>query len=103
MSVSFAPLARRTPSLSNAKVVTPDLWPLKVMIIVAVLESHNLTLPSPYLSRVNTTLQDRNDQLDLPNGEDIQVSSAVSDDCHLRITSWVLPPAEQFSLLDIPT
>ncbi len=46
MSVSFAPLARRTPDLSKARVVMPDLCPLKLMMTVAIRESHTLMLPS---------------------------------------------------------
>lgn len=49
ISVSFAPLASRTPDRSKAKVVIADLWPLKLMITVSIRESQILMLPSSYL------------------------------------------------------
>jgi hypothetical protein len=48
ISVSFEPLARRTPDLSKERIVIADRWPLKLTMIDAIFESHNLMLPSSY-------------------------------------------------------
>lgn len=58
ISVSLDPLARRTPALSKASWVMADLWPLKEMMTVAVLESQMRMLPSSYLEEETKPLSD---------------------------------------------